>query len=295
MDLAESEYEDSSEVMGNEPKLDVKVETSPTEEDKDQLTVKESSTEDIILTDSFSLEEEEKVVKKSQQQKKKKKKQNKRTSLTSLPEEVASNKILKKYWIRRYQLFSKFDEGIKLDEESWFSVTPERVAEHIAERCRCDIVVDAFCGAGGNSIQFAFTCAHVIAIDIDPKKIALARHNADVYGVADRIEFVVGDFLSLAPSLQADVVFLAPPWGGPQYLNVDAYSIESIMQPVGGAQLFKISLGITENIAYYVPRNINTDQLVVLAGPGGQVEIEQNFLDKRLVAVTAYYGELIHE
>jgi trimethylguanosine synthase len=36
-------------------------------------------------------------------------------------------------------------------------------------------------------------------------------------------------------------------------------------------------------------------QLVVLAGPGGQVEIEQNFLDKRLVAVTAYYGELIHE
>lgn len=296
MDLAESECEDSSEVMGNEePKLDVKVETSPTEEDKDQLTVEESNTEDVILTDSFSLEKEEKVVKKSQQQKKKKKKQNKRTSLTSLPEEVASNKILKKYWIRRYQLFSKFDEGIKLDEESWFSVTPERIAEHIAERCRCDIVVDAFCGAGGNSIQFAFTCAHVIAIDIDPKKIALARHNADVYGVADRIEFVVGDFLRLAPSLQADVVFLSPPWGGPQYLNVDAYDVETIMQPVGGTQLYKISLGITENIAYYVPRNVNTDQLVVLAGPGGQVEIEQNFLDKRLVAVTAYYGELIHE
>jgi len=36
-------------------------------------------------------------------------------------------------------------------------------------------------------------------------------------------------------------------------------------------------------------------QLVMLAGPGGQVEIEQNFVDKRLVAVTAYYGELIHE
>lgn len=117
MDLAESEYEDSSEVMGNEePKLDVKVETSPTEEDKDEPTAKESNTEDIILTDSFSLEEKEKVVKKSQQQKKKKKKQNKRTSLTSLPEEVASNKILRKYWIHRYQLFSKFDEGIKLDE-----------------------------------------------------------------------------------------------------------------------------------------------------------------------------------
>lgn len=36
-------------------------------------------------------------------------------------------------------------------------------------------------------------------------------------------------------------------------------------------------------------------QLAVLAGPGGQVEIEQNFLDKKLVAVTAYYGEVIYE
>ncbi|PSN39430.1 hypothetical protein C0J52_12359 [Blattella germanica] len=135
----------------------------------------------------------------------------------------------------------------------------------------------------------------MIAIDIDPNKIALAHHNAEVYGVADRIEFVVGDFLTLAPTLQADVVFLSPPWGGPQYKNVEAYDIETIMQPVGGTSIYKASLNITENIAYYVPRNINTDQLVMLAGPGGQVEIEQNFLDRRLIAVTAYYGELIHE
>lgn len=42
--------------------------------------------------------------------------------------------------------------------ESWFSVTPEKIAEHIAERCKCDTIIDAFCGAGGNAIQFAFTC-----------------------------------------------------------------------------------------------------------------------------------------
>jgi len=42
--------------------------------------------------------------------------------------------------------------------EGWFSVTPERIARHIAARCQCDLVVDAFCGVGGNCIQFAFTC-----------------------------------------------------------------------------------------------------------------------------------------
>lgn len=42
--------------------------------------------------------------------------------------------------------------------ESWFSVTPEKVAAHAAERCRCDLIVDGFCGVGGNAIQFAMTC-----------------------------------------------------------------------------------------------------------------------------------------
>ena len=34
-----------------------------------------------------------------------------------------------------------------------FSVTPEKIAEHIADRCRCDLIVDGFCGVGGNAIQ----------------------------------------------------------------------------------------------------------------------------------------------
>jgi len=46
----------------------------------------------------------------------------------------------------------------QLFTEGWFSVTPEKIAEHIADRCRCDVVVDAFCGVGGNTIQFALTC-----------------------------------------------------------------------------------------------------------------------------------------
>ena len=87
----------------------------------------------------------------------------------------------------RYNLFSRFDDGVELDVESWFSVTPEAIAQHIAERCRCDVIIDAFCGVGGNAIQFAQTCNHVIAIDIDPEKIRLARHNAKIYGVSTTV------------------------------------------------------------------------------------------------------------
>ncbi len=86
-------------------------------------------------------------------------------------------------------------------------------------------------------MQFAFKCNRVIAVDIDPNKIELAKRNAEVYGVRvsiatsktihsfviiksnlasqDRIEFICGDFFKIIPELfAADVIFLSPPWGG---------------------------------------------------------------------------------
>ncbi|RZF39452.1 hypothetical protein LSTR_LSTR000973 [Laodelphax striatellus] len=237
-------------------------------------------------------------------QRKKKKRQLKKKGMSAiatataidkqlLPDEILANPHLFKYWQQRYRLFSRFDAGIRLDAESWYSVTPEKVAAHIAERCRCDLAVDAFCGAGGNTIQLAFTCERVIAIDIDPVKVELAKQNAAVYGVADRIEFVVGDFVRLAPSLVADVVFLSPPWGGPDYLSQPSYSLDSILAPVGGQQLFTLASCVSHNVAYFLPRNTNVDEVTKLAGPGGEVELEQNFLDKKLISITAYFGELL--
>jgi trimethylguanosine synthase len=150
---------------------------------------------------------------------------------------------LKKYWNQRHRLFSKFDDGILIDHgkslmicdlmpvsyqdlEGWYSVTPEVIAEHLADRCQCDVVVDAFCGVGGNAIQFAMTCfqgmymliqfcqfnaltisnSPVIAIDIDPVRLNCARKNAEIYGVADRIEFILGNAFDILPQLRVGSV-----------------------------------------------------------------------------------------
>ncbi|XP_008065690.1 trimethylguanosine synthase [Carlito syrichta] len=225
---------------------------------------------------------------------KKKKKKNKKVNV--IPPEIAAVPELAKYWAQRYRLFSRFDDGIKLDREGWFSVTPEKIAEHIAGRVsqsfKCDVIIDAFCGVGGNTIQFALTGKRVIAIDIDPVKIDLARNNAEVYGIADKIEFICGDFLLLASCLKADVVFLSPPWGGPDYATAKTFDIKTMMSP-DGFEIFRLSQKITNNIVYFLPRNADVDQVVSLAGPGGQVEIEQNFLNNKLKTITAYFGDLI--
>jgi hypothetical protein len=33
-----------------------------------------------------------------------------------------------KYWPQRYSLFSRFDDGVLMDEQGWYSVTPETIA-----------------------------------------------------------------------------------------------------------------------------------------------------------------------
>lgn len=73
----------------------------------------------------------------------------------------------------------------------------------------------------------------VIAIDIDPEKLRLARHNAEVYGVAEHIDFLCGDFMALAAGLRADVVFLSPPWGGPDYATAEIFDIQTMICPDG--------------------------------------------------------------
>ncbi|XP_014834668.1 PREDICTED: trimethylguanosine synthase-like [Poecilia mexicana] len=182
--------------------------------------------------------------------------------------------------------------------EGWFSVTPEKIAEHIALRVEqsfadSQVVIDAFCGVGGNAIQFALTGKRVLAIDIDAERLAMARHNSVVYNVVDRIDFLQGDFLQLAPTLCGDVVFLSPPWGGPDYLNSDVFDIQTMMEP-DGFRIFSQAKRITENIVYFLPRNADMNQVASLAGPGGKVEVEQNFLNNKLKTVTAYFGNLIN-
>jgi predicted RNA methylase len=74
-------------------------------------------------------------------------------------------------------------------------------------------VIDACCGAGGNAIGFARAGCLVTAIELDGARIELARHNAQLYGVADRIRFLSGDARELIATLDADLLFIDPPWG----------------------------------------------------------------------------------
>ncbi|XP_042018784.1 trimethylguanosine synthase-like isoform X2 [Salvia splendens] len=204
-----------------------------------------------------------------------------------VPDELPSS--ISKYWWQRYLLFSRFDNGIKMDEEGWFSVTPETLAKHHAERCGRGAIVDLFTGVGGNAIQFAQWSRHVIAIDIDPIRIDYARHNAAVYGVDERIDFINGDSFSLAPKLKADTVFCSPPWGGPDYSKVAKFDINSMLKPRDGKSLFEAGKQIAPKIVMFLPRNVDINQLAELSLSALPPWSLENYLNGKLKAVTAYF------
>lgn len=122
---------------------------------------------------------------------------------SSIPNPHDPSVVHDKYWAQRRRLFSNFDMGIQLDAEGWYSVTPETIANHVAQRLVSTytssnnnnnlIVMDAFCGCGGNAIAFGRNphIALVVCVDVDRTKLRMAAYNACLYGIPkEKILFV---------------------------------------------------------------------------------------------------------
>lgn len=150
------------------------------------------------------------------------------------------------YWKQRHRIFTKYEDGVWLTDDAWFGVTPEsiakyvraisysyqfyrlilsqsKIADHISTSAPKDkvVLIDAFAGAGGNSIAFAKSgrWKRVYAIEKNPAVLACAKHNAKIYGVESRITWFEGDCFEILKTHLKDlgpfsVVFASPPWGG---------------------------------------------------------------------------------
>ena len=169
-----------------------------------------------------------------------------------------------KYWLQRYSLFSKFDEGIQIDKQGWYSITPERIAQHHATVRTRGLVLDAFCGCGGNSIQFALQGHPVIAVDTNADRLHMAQHNAQIYNAVHGIDFVLGDVFLVAPRLRPDLIFVSPPWGGPHYTYQDYMTLDSdlghfILEMV---KIMECPEMRDAQMMLYLPRNFDLSSLL---------------------------------
>ena len=211
-----------------------------------------------------------------------------------------------KYWAQRYRLFSRYDEGARLEGDMWFSVTPEAAALHQAQRAASSgarLVLDAFAGAGGNTVAFARAGAHAVGVDCDPQRLRAAAANATLYGVRGRCDFVLADWNSLSAAIArhrprgacgADLLFLSPPWGGPDYLGAERYDLEQRMAGDADATaLLRRARALAPRVAFFLPRNVaacDAAALAAAAAPGDRAELEDLLLNGVRKACTLYVG-----
>ena len=165
------------------------------------------------------------------------------------------------YWNLRYELFSKFDEA-KVDAHGLYTMIPEKWALIMAEQARGTKVLDVCSGLGSMSIAFARLGKSVTAVEIEPDRVAMARHNAQLYGVVDKIEFRTQD-ITTPEALQSlprhiDTLWIDPPWGktANEYRSMPIIHLRDL--DLDGVDLRELASQIDcKDVLFRIPRNFD--------------------------------------
>lgn len=131
--------------------------------------------------------------------------------------------------------------NLMISQESLYSVTPWRDGQFISKTIlnfydpyrpvlnsanHVPSITDGTCHVGGNTISFHLNGFETVnSIDIDQSFCQMLKHNLEVYSLpSDHV--YCGDYTSMYRQFKQDVVYLDPPWGGPNYLDnvmIDLY------------------------------------------------------------------------
>jgi len=133
-------------------------------------------------------------------------------------------KIIKKWWlydgetnVEIYEGDAKFIVDIKNGHKTGFYLDQRRSRIALKEISGGKTVLDLFCYTGGFSVNAALGGAkRVVGVDIKPEWLALARKNAALNGVSDKVEQREGDVFEILNNIcnsgeRFDIIILDPP------------------------------------------------------------------------------------
>lgn len=171
-----------------------------------------------------------------------------------------------------------------------------KIAAHIAESAPKEktVIIDAFAGVGGNAIALARSgrWERVFAIEKDPKTLKCAKHNAEIYGVANKIFWLAGDCFEAINRFAGQkntVIFASPPWGGmyssemiiashrltspgTSYGEDDVFDLTK-MEPYNLEKLYKDFTKYSTEVVLYLPRNSDLNQIARYVPEGKKLEV----------------------
>lgn len=155
-------------------------------------------------------------------------------------------------------------EKLQLDTEASYSTTDQLTADKITKDLlkiipKTYTLTDGTACIGGNTYSFAQAFHKVIAIEKDPRRAQMLKTNMLLLGMKN-VSVQCGDSINLIPQSHHDIIFLDPPWGGPdykQYAKVQLYLSDRTL-----ADVCNEFANVTKYIALKVPVNFDETRFV---------------------------------
>jgi 16S rRNA G966 N2-methylase RsmD len=165
---------------------------------------------------------------------------------------------------------------LKLDEESLYSTTDQLTADKITKDIlkyvpKTSTITDATACIGGTALAFSKEFKQVNAVEINETRFQYLQHN--IMSLNTRNVYTIkGDAVEVCKCIYQDVIFIDPPWGGPEYKQLASVSLF-----LSGIPLHNIC----KTFHYYA------DYLVI--------KVPTNFDEDAFISNTSSFMEQIHK
>ena len=80
---------------------------------------------------------------------------------------------------------------------------------------------------------------------------------------------------------------MSPPWGGPEYIKEDTYSME-MLKPWNAKQAVSFAKTIASKVILFLPRNTDLQEIVDLCDDTDVIDVEANMLNGKFKTLTVY-------
>ena len=115
---------------------------------------------------------------------------------------------------------------LEADEEALYSITEcgsaQTMTNYILDLpgiTKNSTITDLTACVGGNTASFARYFSHVNAVEKDETRCGMLCNNMFNVMNLENIAIINGDLVEEIHRIEQDVIFIDPPWGGPNYKN----------------------------------------------------------------------------
>ncbi len=189
----------------------------------------------------------------------------------------------------------RFSKKVFTDDYSSSMSNPEYIGKHMAQSISklgdFKVGVELCSCIGINVIQLAMIFDKVVGVDFDEDRIEKSFKNAELYGVSEKTDFILGDVLdeNLLKKIKADFAVLDPEWSTRKFDRSTHVSDIDMTKPNLRKMFDLTKKHITDNIIARVPATMSFEAL----GQLGFCKLENIIINDEVIFRIAYFSSEI--